>query len=127
MGILVREDQLTERIIACAIRVHQTLGNGFVEKIYKRAMVLELGNQNIPFEIEKHFYVYYNGRKIGRHTIDLLVDSRVVVELKTVEVLGKKQYAQLRSYLKAAELGVGLLINFSGRLSRKLCKWPLCN
>jgi GxxExxY protein len=105
---------LRGRIIQCIIAVHNELGPGYSEKIYRRAMMIELTKQNLQFEIEKHIPIYYAGRVVGRHRLDILVDNQVIMELKTVEALNKKHYAQVRSYLKATGLTSALLVNFSG-------------
>jgi GxxExxY protein len=114
MGMLesrYRADQLTDRIIGSIINVHQTLGPGFPESIYKRALVLELPRNDLLVEAEKPYAVYYLGVEVGRHRIDLLVEGRVIVELKTVENLTRGHYAQVRSYLKATGLAIALLVN----------------
>lgn len=108
------DEEITGRIIQCSIRVHQKLGPGFVENIYQRAMLIELRLDRIRFEVQKKIEIYYEGIKIGRHAIDLIVEDEVVVELKSVKALGNEQYAQVRSYLRASGLKIGLLINFAG-------------
>jgi GxxExxY protein len=108
-------NRLTERIIQCIIRVHQILGPGFLEKIYQRALVIELGKQGLLTEVEKSVPVCYSGYEVGRHQLDLLVQGQVIVELKNVEALSKAHYAQVRSYLKATNLNVALLVNFSNQ------------
>jgi GxxExxY protein len=108
-----RGDGLTARVIQCIIRVHQTLGPGFLESFYRRALLIELNHQHLAVEAEKHVLVYYDGHVIGRHRLDLVVEGQVIVELKTVETLSKAHYAQVRSYLKAARLEVALLVNFA--------------
>jgi GxxExxY protein len=107
------DDHLTNRIIFCVIRVHQTLGPGFLEAVYRRALVIELSKHNFTIEVEKEILVYYDGQKVGRHRLDLLIEGKVIVELKAVEALSKADYAQVRSYLKAAQLNLALLVNFS--------------
>lgn len=107
------DDRLTERIIHCIIRVHQTLGPGFLENVYRRALVLELVKQGLSTETEKEIIVYYGDVDVGRHRLDLLVEGRVILELKTVERLSQVHYAQVRSYLKATGLGLALLVNFA--------------
>jgi GxxExxY protein len=106
-------DHLTEVVIACIIRVHQVLGPGYLESIYRRALLIELRRQNLKVEVEKEIPVYYGLDLVGRHRVDLIVESRLIVELKTVESLGKSHYAQLRSYLKATDLKTGILVNFA--------------
>ncbi len=107
------EEELTERIINACITVHKELGPGFLESIYHNALLLELKRMNLLFESEKEVRVRYSGEDVGMHKLDLLVEGDVVVELKTVEELNKKYYAQVRSYLKALNKPVGLLVNFS--------------
>jgi GxxExxY protein len=76
--------------------------------------LIELKKQNLPFESEKEVTVFYGGSSVGIHKIDLLIGNEIILELKAVEDLNKKYYAQVRSYLKALNKQVGLLINFSG-------------
>lgn len=110
-------DQLTQRIIHCVITVHQTLGPGFVEKIYRRALVLELRKRGLRVEIEKSVLIHYDGRKVGRHVLNLVVEDVLLLELKTVERLVKMHYSQVRSYLKATGMELGLLVNFSSEMA----------
>ena len=77
-------------------------------------MLIELRKASLDAETEKEFVVTYDGQEVGRHRLDLFVNARVVLELKTVEQLSKAHYAQVRSYLKAAGLRMGLLVNFAG-------------
>jgi GxxExxY protein len=107
------DHRLTGRVIGCVIRVHQELGPGFLEGIYRRALVLELNGAGIAIEAEKEIVVTYHGQEVGRHRLDLLVEAQLVLELKTVEDLSRAHYAQVRSYLKATGLQMGLLVNFS--------------
>lgn len=107
-------DELTHTIIACVIRVHNVLGPGFVERIYRRALLIELRKHGLRVETEKNIPIHYDGHLIGRHLLDLLVEGEVIVELKTCEALSAAHYAQVKSYLKAASLSRALLINFSG-------------
>ncbi len=111
------EDELTRRIIQCVIRVHQVLGPGFLEGIYKNSLVMELRKNGLRFEVEKEVVIAYDGEEVGRYRLDLLVEKRVIVELKTVDELSRSHYAQVRAYLKAAGLRRGLLVNFSKSLA----------
>jgi GxxExxY protein len=104
--------RLTEQIIARVIRVHQTLGPGFLESIYRRSLIVELRNAHLATEVESEVEIWYEGHIVGRHRIDIIVEGLVILELKAVESLGRHHYAQIRSYLKAARLRVGLLVNF---------------
>ena len=114
MGEKWRREDLTEKIISACISVHKELGPGFLEGIYHNALKVEFTRSKLFFESEKELKVYYRGVEVGIHKIDLLVEHEVIVELKTVEDLNKKYYAQVRSYLAALNKEVGLLINFSG-------------
>jgi GxxExxY protein len=89
------------------------LGPGFLEKVYRRALVIEFRDHGLGIESEKVVRVFYKGQEIGRHRLDIVVEKEIAVELKTADALSKAHYAQLRSYLKATGLRVGLLANFS--------------
>jgi GxxExxY protein len=107
------EDKLTREIIESIIVVHSILGPGFAEQIYQRALAIELKKKGLRFATEAEIVIAYEGQPIGRHRLDFLIDDKVIVELKTVEELGKAHYAQVRSYLRATGLDVALLVNFS--------------
>ena len=106
-------DPLTKNIIRCIITVHRVLGPGFIESIYRRALVIEFENQGLRVEAEKRVLIHYENRVVGQHRLDLVIADKVVVELKAVRKLHPVHYSQLRSYLKAARLRTGLLVNFS--------------
>jgi GxxExxY protein len=95
---------LTEKIIGCVIEVHNTLGAGCLEVVYRNALAVEMALQGLAVESERTVLVHYKGRRVGRHRLDLIVESQVVIELKTVEAIGKAHYAQARSYLAATGL-----------------------
>ena len=105
--------QLTARIIQCIIKVHQILGPGFLESIYRNALVIELRNRGLYVEHEKEVRIYYFDQEIGKHRLDLLVEKQIIVELKNVDGLHAGNYAQLKSYLRATHCKVGLLVNFA--------------
>lgn len=107
------ESEITERIIQAVIKVHQVLGPGFLEQVYHNAISLELHRQGLTAESEKEVTIYYEGEVVGCHRLDLVVEDRVIVELKTVEELAGINYAQLRSYLRATKMRVGLLVNLA--------------
>jgi len=107
------EDPLTRAIIEAIISVHNSLGPGFVEQIYQRALAIELRKKGMRFAAEADVEITYEGHRIGQHRLDFLIEDRVIVELKTVEDLGKAHYAQVRSYLRATGLTIALLVNFS--------------
>ncbi len=120
MGISKEErarlDAITERIIGCAIEVHRTLGPGFPESFYEKALCLELGRRSIRFARQVAMCVEYQGELVGELRLDLLVENAVVVEVKAVERFDPIHGAQLSSYLKATGCRVGLLINFNVRV-----------
>jgi GxxExxY protein len=109
-------DQLTQRIIGCAIEVHQVLGPGLLESIYESAMAIELDFQKIGFRQQVIAPIQYRGRLLGEHRIDLIVENTVVVELKSVERFDRVFEAQILTYLRLTNLKTGLLINFNSRM-----------
>ena len=111
-GVL-SDGSLTSDIIHAAITVHRALGPGFVESFYEEALCLELQARNIPLERQKSISIVYREKVIGEHRLDLLVDARVVVELKAVKELDPIHYSIVRSYMKATSVVTGLLINFA--------------
>ena len=108
------DDALTARVIWCIIQVHQKLGPGFLETVYRRALLIELERQRLAFETEKEITVFYDEHDVGRHRLDLLVEGRLILEMKAVESLAKAHYAQTRAYMKSANVQRALLVNFSG-------------
>jgi len=106
-------EALSGRIIEAAIDVHRQLGPGFMESIYENAMKVALRKRNIPFEFQHEVSVSYEGEEVGLHRLDLVVQGEIVVELKAIRVLEDVHFAQVRSYLKATGLHVGLLLNFN--------------
>ncbi len=108
-----KTDKLAHAVIGAAIEVHRQLGPGFLESIYEEALCVELADAGIPVERQKEIGVIYKCRTIGKHRLDLLVGEVLIVELKTVEALADIHKAQVISYLKAAGLQLGLLINFN--------------
>jgi GxxExxY protein len=107
------EGELTERIIGAAIEVHRTLGPGFLESIYENALVLELRANNLKAEQQTEVPVNYRGETVGVHRLDLLVENRIVVELKTIRELEDVHFSIVRSYLRASGIKHGLLLNFA--------------
>jgi len=105
--------ELTHDIIGAAIRVHTRLGPGFIESIYKNALCIELRHGRIPHQREHEVPILYDGSQVGLHRLDLLVAGTIVVELKAIKRLDDMHFAVVRSYLRAAGLEHGLLMNFS--------------
>jgi GxxExxY protein len=111
-SIPLLEEALAKRVIGVAMKVHRTLGGGFVESVYAHALILELGKAGIQYEREKVFSVGYDGIEVGVFHADLVVEDRLIVELKSVEALNVAHSVQLVNYLAAARIEVGLLLNF---------------
>ena len=109
-------NNLTEKIIGCAIEVHRQLGPGLLESIYEKALCIELSLAGIIFERQKIVIVRYKDKKIGEFRIDILVENFIVLELKSVERSDPIFEAQLLSYMKLGNYKLGLLINFNSCL-----------
>lgn len=105
-------EELTEKIIKAYYQVYNTLGYGFLEKVYERAMCIELDKMMLGFEPQKLINVYYENHVIGEYFADILVEDAVVVELKAAKSIAVEHEAQLLNYLKATKKEVGLLLNF---------------
>ena len=105
-------EELTHKIIACAYTVFNQLGFGFLESVYRKAMVIELTKASLRVEEEKPLKVYYDEHVVGNFSADLFVEDTVVVELKSVQNTVKEHEVQLVNYLNAIKEEIGLLINF---------------
>jgi len=108
----MKHEELTHTIIGCAMEVHNTLGNGFQEVIYQRALAHELGLQQLGFEREFEMPVMYKKLQIGTRRVDFLVEEKLSVEIKALINLEDVHLAQAMNYLEAYNLEIGLLINF---------------
>ena len=106
-------EELTGRIIGCAIAVHKALGPGFLESIYEAAMMVELKRAGLKAESQKLLPIFNLEVLVGEHRLDLLVEDKIVVELKAISELEDIHFAIVRSYLKAINLEHGLLMNFA--------------
>ena len=106
-------EELSRRIIGAAIAVHRELGPGFLESIYESALKTALRHRGLMYEAQKEVTVLFEGEEAGTHRLDLVVEEEIVVELKAIKALEEIHFAQVRSYLKATELHVGLLMNFN--------------
>ncbi|MBV6419089.1 MAG: hypothetical protein DAHOPDDO_00299 [Ignavibacteriaceae bacterium] len=104
--------ELTSKIIQAFYKVYNTLGYGFLEKVYENAMRIELNKMGIFVEQQKNIKVYYESEMIGDYFADLLIEKLVIVELKAAENICEEHEAQLLNYLKATDVEVGLLLNF---------------
>jgi GxxExxY protein len=105
-------EEITYKIIGCAMKVHNTLGNGFQEVIYQRCLAIELGNAGLTYEREKEQAIYYNAINVGTRRADFIVQGNVMVEIKALINLEDVHLAQAKNYLVAYDLPIGLLINF---------------
>ncbi len=105
--------ELSYKIMGAIFEVHKELGPGFLESVYEKALVEELLNRGLKVETQKVTDLIYKDKKIGIHRLDLVVEDKVVVEIKTVERFSIHHKAQLTSYLKASGYKLGILVNFS--------------
>jgi GxxExxY protein len=111
----MQHEELTHKIIGCAMKVHNTLGSGFQEVIYQRALAIEMGKQGLEFGREMEMTIFYDGVDIGTRRVDFFVQDKIMLELKAVSALDDLHLAQAMNYLEAYKLPVGLLINFGSK------------
>jgi len=119
-------EELTRAIIGAAMEVHREMGPGFLESIYRKALLHELRLRNIPTRAEVGVRIGYKDLIVGKHRIDVVVNDLVVVELKAVSMIMDVHVAQVLSYLKATGMAVGLILNFGGEslVWKRLIKKP---
>lgn len=103
---------LTSKIISCFYKVYNTLGFGFLEKVYENALLIELNNAGLNVERQKPIKVHYEDRLVGEYFADIIVESKIILELKAAESLIEEHELQLINYLKATDIELGLLLNF---------------
>lgn len=108
-------EELTYRLIGFAMQVHTTLGHGFLEKVYENALMVLLRNNGIQAEQQAPTPVLFEGEKVGDYYADILVENKVVLELKAADSIAGPHRAQLLNYLKATGFRVGIIFNFGGR------------
>ena len=122
----MKHQDLTSKIIQCAYKVHNTLGFGFLEIIYQNALLIELLKAGLQAEKEKKIQVYYEAQLVGDYMADMIVENKVILELKSVKDLHPAHEAQVINYLKATGIEVGLLINFGQtvEIKRKILTPP---
>jgi len=116
-----KHTDVTEKIIGAAYEVHNVLGFGFLEKVYENALAIELKEQGLSVRQQQPVQVFYKGHLVGDYVADLILEDKVIVELKAVKLLDKVHEVQLVNYLKATRIEVGLLLNFgsSVKVTRK--------
>jgi GxxExxY protein len=112
MAVELLHKDITEKIIGASFEVYRVLGYGFLEKVYQRALQVELVAQGLKAEIERKIQVLYKGNDVGHYDADVFVEDRVIVELKVAKEYNSADEAQLLNELKATGIKVGLLINF---------------
>jgi GxxExxY protein len=117
-------NELSECVIGCAFRVLNTLGSGFLEKVYENAMVHELRKTGLAVVQQRGIIVLYDGIVVGEYAVDLLVEDRIIVELKAIRALDNAHAAQCINYLKATGLQLCLLLNF-GRSRLEIRRFAL--
>lgn len=105
-------DDITYRIIGCAMRVHNEIGPGLREKPYENALCLDLREQGLSPVQQRAFPIIYHGQVVGDCIPDIVVDATVVVDVKSIDAIGESEIAQMVNYLRIAKLKVGLVINF---------------
>ncbi|MDH6341598.1 GxxExxY protein [Parabacteroides sp. PFB2-12] len=104
--------ELTGKVIGAAMEVHRTLGNGFQEVIYQRALAVELDLLGVKYEREKEMHLFYKEHNIGTRRVDFFIENEIMVELKAITALEAVHLAQAKNYLEAYNIKLGLLINF---------------
>ena len=103
---------ITQNIIGCAMKVHNTLGNGFQEVIYQRALAIEMSKQRLSFVREMEMPIFYENEEIGTRRVDFFVEDKIMVEIKAITQLEKVHLAQALNYLEAYKMEIGMLFNF---------------
>ena len=118
----MKHKDLTAKIIECVYKVHNTLGFGFLESVYQAALAIELEKAGLKAQTEVPIKVFYEGKNVGDFIADMVIEDKVILELKSVKELHPAHEAQLTNYLKATGIEVGLLINFgqSAQIKRKV-------
>jgi len=112
---MMKYEELTGKIIGCAMEVHKYLGNGFQEVVYQRALSIEFNLQNLIFKREKEMPLQYKGFNVGTRRVDFFVEEKIMVEIKAQIKLEDVHLAQAMNYLEAYNMEIGLLLNFGAR------------
>ncbi|MBL0237891.1 MAG: GxxExxY protein [Saprospiraceae bacterium] len=111
----MKHEELTHKIIGCSMKVHSTLGNGFQEVIYQRALAIEFQKQGVSFQREMEMTIFYDGENIGTRRVDFFAEENIMIELKAIIKLEEIHLAQAMNYCQAYNLPIGLLINFGAK------------
>ncbi|MBX2901181.1 MAG: GxxExxY protein [Cyclobacteriaceae bacterium] len=112
---MILYEGITKKIIGCAMKVHSTLGNGFQEVIYQRALAIEMRLNGLEFQREMEMPIYYREEQIGTRRVDFFVEGKIMVELKALVKMEEVHLAQAMNYLEAYRMEIGLLINFGAK------------
>ena len=110
--IMIYEKELSDKVIGAAIEVHKQLGNGFLEKVYENALIVELKSRNLGTTAQTKIKVLYKGQIVGEYFADIIIEDKIILELKTCDKIHDIHKAQLINYLKATSKKVGYIINF---------------
>jgi len=116
-GILYKE--LTEKVIRCFYNVYSELGSGFLESVYEKSLMVEFESIGLGAEYQRSLNIYYKNRLVGEFRADIVVEGKIIIEIKAVNKLLSVHEAQLLNYLKATGLRIGFLVNFGDRLEFK--------
>ena len=108
----MKHSDITEKIIKAFYNVYNSLGHGFLEKVYENALLIKLRNHGLMVSQQKPIKVYYNDKEVGNYYADLIIEDKVIVELKAADGIREEHEAQLINYLRATDIEVGLLLNF---------------
>ena len=108
----LKHSDITQKVIGCAFKVHNKLGNGFMEIVYQRALAIEMEKVGLNFSREPEIPIYYDGEEIGIRRVDFIIEKNVILELKAVSNLDETHLAQSLNYLEAFNFDTGLIINF---------------
>jgi len=111
----IYDDPFTHKIIGCAMKVHSTLGRGFQEVIYQRALALEFEKLGIQFIREHPIKIFYENDEVGTRRVDFFMQNEIMIELKAVHEIENEHFVQIMNYLKASRLKLGLLLNFGSK------------
>ena len=114
-SVHMKHEELTHKIIGCAMKVHSVLGNGFQEVIYQRALAIEMKSSRLEYQREMEMQILYNGHDIGTRRVDFFVEGKIMVEIKACIKLEDVHIAQAMNYCQVYNLPLGLLINFGAK------------
>ncbi len=108
----MRYEELTTKVIGKCIKIHKNLGMGFLEKVYENALIHELESLGVHVSSQQRIDVYYEDKVVGTYTPDIIIDEKLIIELKATNIITSNDPSQLRNYLKASKINLGLIINF---------------